>query len=294
VKTRSDLVRAEFGECLDHLRQAAGHAAGGVGATVGPRVSRTRAKGQSASASAKGYVGPAYGKLSGAASQSWESMLSAYAPLAESARQGSARAMKLDAKKNGKSNGKNKSEKDKRSRISFTANVEREKQSHTGLYVLLATGAAVGAAGALAARRRTRAKWAEYEPSSLHSDASSFRGAGATSSKSYPDKLSSAAHEVTDDDDGGKTISKAATWTKEHTKNTVDSLRQKIHEATADRDDDMSTAGRTNEGPSHLADKADAKLNDGSSRTQTSVSKPSNHVEDEVDELIRAAKNGNM
>src|SRR5439155_5300580 len=37
VKTHSQLMRDELGEGFDHLWQAAGHVANGVGATVGPR-----------------------------------------------------------------------------------------------------------------------------------------------------------------------------------------------------------------------------------------------------------------
>src|SRR5215813_3579901 len=42
AKTRGELVRAEFGESLEHLRMAAHHAAGGVGASVGPRYDSIR------------------------------------------------------------------------------------------------------------------------------------------------------------------------------------------------------------------------------------------------------------
>ena len=174
--------------------------------------------------------------------------------------------------------------------------------------MLLATGAAVGAAGALVARRRTRAKWAEYEPSSLSADASSFRDAGATS-KNLGDKPKSAAHDVTDGEIEAGKIGKATTWTKDHTKSTVDTIRHKIHEATADHDDAGSTvdrmADKANEGAGHMADKAEAKFNDASSRAGSpqsnagakagdSATRAASRVDDEVDDLIRSAKNGRM
>ena len=78
--TRQDLARAEFVESMDHFRQAATHAAGGLGATVGPRVGTgmDMARDRMGSArgyviSARGYVGPGTNKLTQAASRGWDS-----------------------------------------------------------------------------------------------------------------------------------------------------------------------------------------------------------------------------
>jgi hypothetical protein len=296
AKTRSDLVRAEFAASLDLFRQAAAHAAGGVGATVGPQLGMAKNK----ASSARGYIAPTAGRVTNAASSGWDSTIAAFAPLAESARQGATRAAKLPPKNGGKGNGgKMNGGKDKpgTSRLKITATSE-ESHGHGTLYALLATGVAVGAAGALVARRRTRAKWSEYEPSSVTSDASSFRDAGATSTKK------SMAHDVTDGDEMPGGMHKAVDWTKEHTKSAMDSLRTKIHDATGGHEDGTMPRAteKVNEGASHLAEKADARYNDATSRAgntmpksgEHGVSRTSNRVEDEVDELIRSAKNGRM
>jgi len=311
VKSRRDLVRAEFGESMDHVRQAAAHAAGGLGATVGPRLGSAKDSAKDKTSSARGVVGPTAGRVSGAASRSWDSTIAAFAPLAEAARDGSARAAKLDAKNNkgNKGSKERKNSKGKEAASSMlitTKTTTKESTSHTGLYAILATGAAVGAAGALVARRRTRAKWAEYEPSSLNSDASSFLDAGATSTKSFSDKTNSEESDVTDHADAGA-VTKAANTIKEHCKSAATTLRKKVHEATADPDgatgisDKIEDAGdKMNEGANHLADKAEAKLNaaktpGGGSMTNTSgAAGRGEHMSDEVDDLIRSAKNGRM
>ncbi len=300
AKTRRDLVRAEFGESMDHFRRAATHAAGGLGATVGPRVGAARDRNWSA----RGFITPATTRMGAMTSRSWDQTIAALAPLAESARQGSALAAKLEMK-NGQS-GKRKNMKNGKngngdkgqgmSRLGFTATSEEiETTSHTGMYALLATGAVLGAAGALVARRRTRAKWAEYEPSSLSADASSFKDAGATS-KSLTDPASSG-------------VGKAANWTKGQTKSAVDTIRGKIQGKPTNADSMSDTAemmkDKANDGASHMADKAEAKMNDASSRgggTQSSSPNAGSkggkdaagRSSDEVDDLIRSTKNGRM
>ena len=151
---------------------------------------------------------------------------------------------------------------------------------------LIATGAAVGAAGALAARRRNRVKWSEYEPSQLHSDA-----------KDLLDSSSTATTSLSDDARGmGEPgmIKKAADWTKDHAQLAYDSVRRKIHEATADHGDlgddmgmaadkmkdrtgDMTEEARgsvrkanehLNEGASHFGDKTKDKPNESSARRE--------------------------
>jgi hypothetical protein len=281
AKTRSELVRAEFAESLDLFRQACARAAGGFGATVGPQLGMAKDK----ATTARGFIAPHTSRVTNAASSGWDTTIAAFSPLAESARQGATKAAMLQAKNDKKS--KNGDSKGKRVKITATA---EESHGHGTLYALLATGVAVGAAGALVARRRTRAKWSEYEPSSLSSDASSFQGAGATSSKT------SMSHDVTDGEETPGSMNKAMGWTK----GAVDSLRHKIHDATGDNGSMQKATDRVNEGAGHLADKADARHNDMSSKAGNAmpksegVSRTSNRVEDEVDELIRSAKNGRM
>jgi hypothetical protein len=306
AKTRRDLVRAEFGESMDHFRRAATRAAGGLGAAVGPRMGAAKDR----TWSARGYITPAATRVGTVTSRSWDQTIAALAPLAESARQGSARAAMLEMKngkrgKNGK-NGKN-GNGDKgqgMSRLGFTTMSEEvEQTSHTGMYALLATGAVLGAAGALVARRRTRAKWAEYEPSSLSADASSFKDAGATS-KSLGDRMKSATGMT--DDPSGSSVGKAANSIKGQTKSAVDTLRSKIS-GKSTNDDGMSDNAemmkdKANDGASHMADKGEAKMNDASSRTGGSPSGNAKDMaagaqkrtSDEVDDLIRSTKNGRM
>jgi hypothetical protein len=317
VKSRQDLVRAEFGESAELFRQAAAHAAGGLGATVGPHLGSAKntakdkfgsakSSAKDKTASARGLVKPTAGRVTTVASQGWNSTLAAVAPLTEAAKQGSAHGTKLRAKELNQKTHKNKGGKENTSWTAFTSAKETESTSHTGLYVLLATGAAVGAAGALAARRRTRTKWSEYEPASLHSDASSFADAGATS------KDFSGSSEKSEKSGMPSAVVKCANWTKEHAKSTADTLRHKIHEATADHDDVVDTvtdkaekAGakvgeKANEGASHLTGKAEARFNastpTGGSTTNTSGAekRTGDHIDDEVDDLIRSSKNGRM
>jgi hypothetical protein len=272
---------------MDHFRQAATHAAGGVGATVGPNYGKAKDK----VSTARDWTTPKSGKVTGAASSSWDTTMAALAPLLQAAREGATKASELEAKgikidRNGT----------KKVRMEVETTSPEHHMSGT-VAALIATGAAVGAAGALAARRRNRVKWSEYEPSQLHSDAKDLldyaRGIGEPGM-----------------------IKKAAGWTKDHAQQAYGSARRKIHEATADhRDlgDDMSTAADTmknrtgemteeargsvrkanehlNEGASHFGDKTKDKLNESSSRASESGKGSGDSVED----MMRSSKNGRM
>jgi hypothetical protein len=131
-------MRTELGEGIDHLRQAATHAAGGVGATVGPRLGSVMER-----------VSPGADRVRDVASQGWDTTVAAVTPLMDAARSGAAEANRRTA----------------RARKRMT----RKKRSgmsgkRTGILVgLLAVGVAAGAAGALVARQRSRARWEEYE-----------------------------------------------------------------------------------------------------------------------------------
>jgi hypothetical protein len=239
--------------------------------------------------SARGLIGPAAGRVS----SGWDGAIASFAPLAEAARSGSAQAAKLDAKQGRNHKGHKSANKKEVSRLSFST-TETESSSHTGLYAMLATGVVVGAAGAFVARRRTRAKWAEYEPASLHSDASTFHNAGATSKTSMGGDGQSPAV------DG--TVTKATHWTMDHARSAVDSIRHRIHEATADHHSDgMADKADPGRPVDRKAEpkaepkaemKADTKITAkpvGSGGTRTN-----DRIEDEVDDLIRSAKNGHM
>jgi len=137
AKTHGQLMREELSEGFGHLWQAAAHAAGGVGATVGPRWD-----------SARGHLPPSIGKARHLAAHGLGTTMTAFAPLLEAARTGAATATDKARK------AKNKAGKEE-------SGMSRKR---TGLLVgLLAAGAAAGATGAMMARRRNRAKWEEYE-----------------------------------------------------------------------------------------------------------------------------------
>ena len=75
------LVRAELGESFGHFRQAATHAAGGVGATVGPRVQAARV-----------YLSPTATRVAQTAANGWGSTMTMIAPLAVAALAGAREA----------------------------------------------------------------------------------------------------------------------------------------------------------------------------------------------------------
>lgn len=137
VKTHARLAREELNESIEHLVQAANHAAGGVGATVGPRVSAARER-----------VGPAADRMRTVAAAGLGTTAAALAPLAVAARDGSRLA--------------------KRDMLAMKKMTKREKKS-SGRWprmALLAAGVAVGLAGAMVVRRRRQQQhWEEYDPS---------------------------------------------------------------------------------------------------------------------------------
>ncbi|GAA4678944.1 hypothetical protein Prum_043540 [Phytohabitans rumicis] len=134
-KTRSQLVKAELGESFDHFMQAATHAAGGVGATMGPRTA------------------DGVDRVKSAASQGWESTMAALAPLAVAALDGAREAGRTTRKAGSKA------------RSVTTKKESRMSRNRWPMLAgLLAAGAAVGAAGALVMRRRKQQQWQEYDP----------------------------------------------------------------------------------------------------------------------------------
>ena len=136
-KTHGQMMREELGEGFGHLWQAATHAAGGVGATVGPKWDTARQ-----------HLPPSIGKARTAAAHGLDSTMAAFAPLLLAARSGAATATTKARKARTKAGKKESGMSRKRTTL---------------LVGLLAAGAAAGAAGAMVARRRNRAKWDEYE-----------------------------------------------------------------------------------------------------------------------------------
>src|SRR2546423_14376539 len=74
AKTHGQLVRAELNEGIGHLWQAAAHAAGGMGAAMGPRWH-----------AAKDHFPPSLGKASHLAAQGIDTTMAAVAPPMEAA-----------------------------------------------------------------------------------------------------------------------------------------------------------------------------------------------------------------
>jgi hypothetical protein len=115
-----------------------------MGATVGPKWD-----------SAKGHLPPGIGKARHLAAHGLDTTMAAFAPLLEAARDGATSATRK-ARKAGK----------------YKAGTKESGMSRkrtTMLVGLLAAGAAAGAAGAMVARRRNRAKWDEYERQGIQS-----------------------------------------------------------------------------------------------------------------------------
>lgn len=128
TKTRGGLLRAELGESWDHALRAAGHAAGGVRATVGPTLA------------------PAAERVRGVAASGWNSTRLALAPLTEAA---AAQYQARNGRRRGQRGGKS-----TRRRWPMVAG-------------LVAGGAVVGGATAYLVRRRRQQQqqWEEYQHS---------------------------------------------------------------------------------------------------------------------------------
>jgi hypothetical protein len=327
--TRQDLARAEFVESMDHFRQAATHAAGGLGATVGPKVGvgMDMARDRMGTArgyvvSARGYVGPGTNKLTQAASRGWDSTIAFVMPLADAARTGSARAAMLPE-----------SMKAQATRVQIVKPVMIKKKAApvdssnghmaTAMVSIVAAGAALGATGALVARRRNRSKWAEYEPSALQDE-----------SQAFVDQTRSAGR---GGDNRPRTASKMTGWAKEHSRSAMDGVRGKMHDSSSTTagshmdemtsrpgvagdgtGDNMSgnvsgdmggrmgdtptggaaepmpgkpgdAADRTGDAAHHMADKADAKLNDAAPRRGSKPSAKSGDNNETTDASESAA-----
>lgn len=262
--TRQELVRSEFGDSVDHFRQAAVHAAGGIGATVGPMSGKAKVR----ITSARGMVGPTAGRFSKTASSSWDSTVAAFAPIVRAARDGAARSNALEGN----------SMMDTRRVIEIETT---DSHATRNVMALMACGAAVGAASALMARRRNRAKWAEYEPSSLESDASSMLDPNTTATTSMSGM-------------GDSSMMKKAT---DKTKSAVGTVRSKIHEATADRtglDMDMDpmrgTTSEMSDDSRSTMKRAGEKGNEGAAHF--AGGKPDSNMSSDVDDMMRSSKNG--
>jgi hypothetical protein len=138
---------------MGHLWQAAGHAAGGMGEAAGPtwRMARGRmmSPGMRRMAKRPMAMGRTGMSPSVGAARRWGTRVAAMAPLAAMAPTGGAVTNR------------------RANRAMTKVIMKRESKAgrrRLGMLVgLLAAGAAAGAAGAMAARRRNRLAWEEYE-----------------------------------------------------------------------------------------------------------------------------------
>jgi gas vesicle protein len=137
AKTHGQLMREELNEGFGHLWQAAAHAAGGVGATVGPKWD-----------TARDHLPPSIGKARTLAASGLGTTIAAFTPLLVAARTGAETATTKARKARNKA-------------VKKESGMSRKRT--TVLVGLLTAGVAAGAAGAIMARRRSRAKWDEYE-----------------------------------------------------------------------------------------------------------------------------------
>jgi hypothetical protein len=140
VKTHARLAKDELSVSIDHLVQAANHAAGGVGATVGPRIDAARAR-----------VAPTADLVRSATAAGLGTTAAALAPLAVAAKDGARKAKDQNAKA-----------------VRKVLRKPEPVASRTWprLATLLVAGAAVGAAAAFVLRRRRQQQhWDEYDPS---------------------------------------------------------------------------------------------------------------------------------
>jgi hypothetical protein len=158
-KNRSAKMKSELGQSVDHFKRAASLAAQETSATVGPKFYAARDR-----------VQPTAVKAKDAASSGWGSTVATLTPLvtavsekAQSVSKTTTTASKKDLKA---------SKKDAK-KIQKRANkaLKRKQGRSTGskLGFLLLAGAAVGAAGAYASRKRRQDQWDEYDPSPVTS-----------------------------------------------------------------------------------------------------------------------------
>lgn len=147
-RSEGQLARAELNRGIDHLRQAASHAAKGAGATVGPRVH-----------AARGAVAPAAVVVRDRASSGLATTAAALAPLAVAVRQ--ARIEAAGKAVVGKAAAKQAAVTKKAKKM------RAKKKSRSGgltMAGLLAAGTVAGLAGAIALRRyREQQVWTEYD-----------------------------------------------------------------------------------------------------------------------------------
>ncbi|HEX5740580.1 MAG TPA: hypothetical protein VFY17_03375, partial [Pilimelia sp.] len=140
-KKHAELFREELGESLSHLAQAANHAAGGLGAAVGPRYEAARVR-----------VTPAAERVRAAAAAGIGGTAAVLAPLAATATS----AAREGARMSGKSGRKMKRQSARAAR--------RGQPRRMRIVGITAAGALAGAIGAVLLRRQQQQKaWDDFD-----------------------------------------------------------------------------------------------------------------------------------
>jgi hypothetical protein len=170
------MMRDELGVSLEHLRQAAAHAAGGTADFVAPRVTAARRVAKPGLRAARGTT------------------LAAIMPLAE--------ATRVRARQAGKIANKGKSQLSKNTKLGKRESAMTGKRWPMLIGGLLAAGTAVGVAGAVIARRRSnRSRWEEYgaaQPTSRGTEVESMMDSAKSTVDSGLDKVQSIAESAKD------------------------------------------------------------------------------------------------
>lgn len=140
-RKHAELFREELGESLSHLAQAANHAAGGLGATVGPRYEAARVR-----------VTPAAERVRAAAAAGIGSTAAVLAPLAASATSAAREGARMSVKGSGTR---------KRQAARTGRRGEPRRMRVVGI---TAAGALAGAIGAVLLRRQQQQKaWDDFD-----------------------------------------------------------------------------------------------------------------------------------
>ncbi|GAB3151642.1 hypothetical protein GCM10027290_41290 [Micromonospora sonneratiae] len=227
-RTHSQLAKAELGESIDHFRRAATHAAGGVGATVGPRMTAARE-----------YVAPTAARFRDRASYGWGATVTALAPLAVAAADGARQA--------GATARKAKPRKMRAMRKKESLMARRRWPMVTGI---LAAGAMIGVAGAVAMRRRRQQEWESYEAGHALDTAredAEVLAAGSTGTTTDPTSATPAADRSMD-----RTMEKVADRVADRTAAATmgDSARKGSAKSAANRTDGVLGSATTSAGNS--------------------------------------------
>jgi hypothetical protein len=166
-KSRSERMKNELGQSVDHFKRAASLAAAETSATVGPTLT-----------AAVDRVQPAATKAKDVASSGWDSAVATITPLVAAAGENARQAGKVSkrkAKKTAKENQKAALKLQKRASKAVGRKEKKGRGSKLLGFALL--GTAIGIGAAYAAKRRQAAQWDEYDPAAPITSSSPVTGA---------------------------------------------------------------------------------------------------------------------